>query len=111
MQGDALNMAVGCEFACEYCETFHRCIEVALVENGRADVRADIHDLGFHEPLAERHEIKAAEVCECHHNRRCDQHRLRQLHAAVARCGHNDEFAFGIHPVQPIERAAEEGDG
>ena len=91
------------ELAHEDGQPGRRRIELTFIENGSADIAANVDFLVLHQTLAKWHEIKAASVGHEHHHGRGGEHRREQLGRTEARCGHHGQFAVGVELVQAVE--------
>ena len=111
MHHDAGNAAIGVELADEDGESPGRVVELAFIEQGRADVGANVHFLGMQRPLSGGHQIEAAKIGQRHYDQRCADHRRGELALAVAGGRHHHQFAVARKALQRRQRAEEEGDG
>ena len=111
MRHDSGDAAIGVELADENGETPCRVVELAFVEQGGADIGADIHFLGMQRPLSGGHEVEAAQIGQRHHDQRRADHRGGELALAVAGRRHHYQLAVARQALQRRQRAEKECDG
>src|ERR1700682_3975862 len=96
MHEHAADLSVRVKFADKDRQTLGGGVELALVEQGSADIGADVENLVLHRSLTGGHEIEAAQVGGAHDDGSCNQDRNGQLAAAEACRSHHHELAVRI---------------
>ena len=107
---DAANMTVRRKLADKHGQSVRRGVEGAFVQHRGTDVGADVEHRALHRALAERHQVKAAQIGGEHHRDGGDHHRNAELHLAVAGRLHDDEFAVRVQLVQAVKGAGEKAE-